>query len=140
MAVPYRRCSHFYASIQGISRAAVPSPLRSVFGVACKASPSQLVSVASLLLRILQVISSHDSASCQICLEKGHSISRCHVLRVLITKQTPWVVLQPTSCRAAVQHRSCRSSQVKKFTLGGAQNFQVCLQEGDGVEPWNVAM
>jgi hypothetical protein len=41
--------------------------------------------------------------------------------------------------RSLVQHLSRQASQLKKFTLGGAQDFQLSLQEPDSIATWKRA-
>jgi hypothetical protein len=80
----------------------------------------------------------HERTSYQIILEKEHPVSKC-VMVSTDWSQSGHLVACGKPRRASlspVQHLSRQASQIKNFTLGGAQDFQFSLQDPEMMAPW----
>jgi hypothetical protein len=80
----------------------------------------------------------HDRTSNQIVLEKEHPVSRWLMV------STDWsqsghlgACGRPRRASLSpVQHLSRHANQMKNFTLGGAQDFQLSFHEPEMIAPW----
>ena len=112
------------------------SPFRRAEGDEVQASIHQSANVVSGL-GIVAVDRHQERTSCQIWREKGQEVNKWCMSSVVWSHSTQLSLWgSPRRARrSAVQHRSCKASQMNTLMRKGAQVFQVSFQDASVVDP-----